>query len=37
MTAGGAPRLDLTLAPDDDAIQPFMIEDLRLRGQSPRQ
>ena len=31
MTAGGAPRLDLTLAPDDDAIQPFMIEDMRLR------
>ena len=36
MNDGGAPRLDLTLAPDDDAIQPFMIEDLRLRGRSVR-
>jgi len=36
MTAGGAPRLDLTLAPDDDAIQPFMIEDMRLRGRLVR-
>jgi molecular chaperone Hsp33 len=36
MTVGGAPRLDLTLAPDDDAIQPFMIEDLRLRGRLVR-
>ncbi len=36
MTPGGAPRLDLTLAPDDDAIQPFMIEDMRLRGRLVR-
>ena len=36
MTGGGAPRLDLTLAPDDDAIQPFMIEDMRLRGRLVR-
>jgi molecular chaperone Hsp33 len=36
MMGGGAPRLDLTLAPDDDAIQPFMIEDMRLRGRLVR-
>jgi molecular chaperone Hsp33 len=36
MNDGGAPRLDLTLAPEDDAIQPFMIEDLRLRGRLVR-
>lgn len=36
MTGGGAPRLDLTLAPEDDAIQPFMIEDMRLRGRLVR-
>ncbi len=36
MNEGGAPRLDFTLAPDDDAIQPFMIEDLRLRGRLVR-
>lgn len=36
MNQGGAPRLDLTLAPDDDATQPFMIEDLRLRGRLVR-
>ena len=36
MNPGGAPRLDLTLAPDDDAIQPFMIEDMRLRGRLVR-
>lgn len=36
MTPGGAPRLDLMLAPDDDAIQPFMIEDMRLRGRLVR-
>jgi molecular chaperone Hsp33 len=36
MNSGGAPRLDLTLAPDDDAIQPFMIEDMRLRGRLVR-
>ncbi|MGH7005913.1 MAG: Hsp33 family molecular chaperone HslO, partial [Alphaproteobacteria bacterium] len=36
MTEGGAPRLDLKLAPDDDAIQPFMIEDLGLRGRLVR-
>jgi molecular chaperone Hsp33 len=36
MNQGGAPRLDLTLAPDDDAIQPFMIEDMRLRGRLVR-
>jgi len=36
MNDGGAPRLDLALAPDDDAIQPFMIEDLRLRGRLVR-
>jgi molecular chaperone Hsp33 len=36
MNDGGAPRLDLALAPDDDAIQPFMIEDMRLRGRLVR-
>ncbi len=36
MMQGGAPRLDITLAPDDDAIQPFMIEDMRLRGRLVR-
>lgn len=36
MNEGGAPRLDLALAPDDDATQPFMIEDLRLRGRLVR-
>jgi len=36
MNQGGAPRLDLTLAPEDDAIQPFMIEDMRLRGRLVR-
>jgi molecular chaperone Hsp33 len=36
MNEGGAPRLELKLAPDDDAIQPFMIEDLRLRGRLVR-
>jgi molecular chaperone Hsp33 len=36
MIGGGAPRLDISLAPDDDAIQPFMIEDMRLRGRLVR-
>lgn len=36
MMAGGAPRLDIALAPDDDAIHPFMIEDMRLRGRLVR-
>lgn len=36
MSLGGATRLDAALAPDDDAIQPFMIEDLRLRGRLVR-
>jgi molecular chaperone Hsp33 len=36
MMGGGAPRLDISLAPDDDAIQPFMIEDMRLRGRLVR-
>jgi molecular chaperone Hsp33 len=36
MSHGGAPGLDLALAPADDAIQPFMIEDLRLRGRLVR-
>lgn len=36
MMGGGAPRLDISLAPDDDAIQPFMIEDMRLRGRLAR-
>jgi molecular chaperone Hsp33 len=36
MSLGGATRLEAVLAPDDDAIQPFMIEDLRLRGRLVR-
>lgn len=36
MMRGGAPRLDISLAPEDDAIQPFMIEDMRLRGRLVR-
>jgi len=36
MIAGGALRLDRAIAPDDDAIQPFMIEDLGLRGRLVR-
>ena len=36
MIGGGAPRLDIALAPEDDAIQPFMIEDMRLRGRLVR-
>jgi molecular chaperone Hsp33 len=36
MNHGGAPRPEIALAPEDDAIQPFMIEDLRLRGRLVR-
>ncbi len=36
MMGGGAPRLDIALTPDDDAIHPFMIEDMRLRGRLVR-
>ncbi|MCW5771336.1 MAG: Hsp33 family molecular chaperone HslO [Rhodospirillaceae bacterium] len=36
MNAAGANRLEAALAPDDDAIQPFMIEDVQLRGRLVR-